>query len=169
MNHQESEIQRQCVALFRSQYPQYAMLLIHPINEGSGHAAIDRRRQGIHKAEGAVAGVVDLQLFMPADYKVDYNNGGITSVVSYSGLGMELKTKKGRQSQQQQDFQKMYEAAGYRYVIIRTFEEFRHIVNDYIAHVPEVLRRRIAGAHVQVTRDAEERERAYFHKMINKK
>lgn len=70
MNHQESKLQQQCVAWFRAQYPQYAMLLIHPINEGSGHSQTDRRRQGIHKAEGAVAGVPDLILFMPSDYNL---------------------------------------------------------------------------------------------------
>ena len=63
MNHEESKLQQACVSWFRAQYPQYAMLLVHPINEGSGHTSIDRRRQGIHKAEGAVAGVPDLILF----------------------------------------------------------------------------------------------------------
>ena len=66
MRHKESDLQIKCVRWFRYQYPQYAMLLTHPINEGSGHTAKDRLRQGIHKAEGAVAGTADLLFFMPA-------------------------------------------------------------------------------------------------------
>ena len=93
MNHEESKLQRQCVAWFRAQYPQYAMLLTHPINEGSGHTTTDRRRQGIHKAEGAVAGVPDLILFMPAEYRYGSGIGpqdDAQTIVSHS-LGMEFK------------------------------------------------------------------------------
>ena len=56
MKHKESKSQIQCVTWFRYEYPELARLLVHPINEGSGHTAKDRIRQGIHKAEGAVAG-----------------------------------------------------------------------------------------------------------------
>lgn len=75
MNHEESKLQQECVAWFRTQYPEYAMLLIHPINEGSGHTQMDRRRQGIHKAEGAVAGAPDLLFFLPSYCPVEGDNG----------------------------------------------------------------------------------------------
>ncbi len=95
MNHEESKLQQACVSWFRAQYPQYAMLLVHPINEGSGHTSIDRRRQGIHKAEGAVAGVPDLLLFMPVQIPVEYDKQNNTTLYrKYHGLGIEIKTKK---------------------------------------------------------------------------
>lgn len=166
MNHEESKLQQACVSWFRAQYPQYAMLLTHPINEGSGHSQIDRRRQGIHKAEGAVAGVPDLLLFMAAecieeefDYDVDYY---------YHSLGIEFKTLKGKQSQEQKDFQKIFEAAGNKYIIVRSFEEFKEEINDYIAHVDKSERRYIATAHVEITKAAEQREKEKFYKVIGK-
>ena len=54
MNHEESLLQQACVSWFRAQYPQYAMLLVHPINEGSGHTSMDRRRQGIRNPKGMI-------------------------------------------------------------------------------------------------------------------
>lgn len=159
-NYEESRLQQQCVAWFRAQYPQYAMLLTHPINEGSGHSEADRRRQGIHKAEGAVAGVPDLLLFMPAFF-------GIDDV--FCMLGIEFKTAKGRQSQEQKDFQKMFEAAGYRYVVIRSFEDFKKVINDWIEHVPASRRRNIASAHIEIKQAAEQREKELFYKIVGKK
>lgn len=160
MNHIESNNQIQCVSWFRAQYPQYAMLLIHPINEGSGHTSRDRKRQGIHKAEGAVAGVSDLLLFMPA----------IIDNVLYHGIGFEFKEpKKGKQSQSQKDFEKMFKAAGYEYETIRYFDEFKMLINTWIDHVEATRRRDIAAAHVEITKAAEQREKEKFYKIIGKK
>lgn len=166
MNHAESKLQQQCVAWFRAQYPQYAMLLVHPINEGSGHTAVDRRRQGIHKAEGTVPGVPDLILFLPAYPGLSYVISKWTEV---HGLGIELKTSKGRQSQQQKDFQRMFEAAGYAYVVIRSFDEFRVYVTSYILASFEGVRDNIAEAHKELTAEQEAREKEHFMKVIGKK
>lgn len=171
MNHEESKLQQQCVAWFRAQYPQYAMLLTHPINEGSGHTTTDRRRQGIHKAEGAVAGVPDLILFMPAEYRYGSGIGSqndAQTIVSHS-LGMEFKTSKGKQSQQQKDFQKMYEASGNMYRIIRSFDQFEDEVNEYMNHVKCPVRNDVASAYKYITKVAEQRERQKFYKVIGKK
>lgn len=169
MNHEESILQQQCVAWFRAQYPQYAMLLIHPINEGSGHSTIDRRRQGIHKAEGAVAGVPDLIFFMSAEYRKLMPSNRIELIIPYNGLGVEFKTLKGKQSQEQKDFQKIFEAAGYKYIVIRSFEEFKDEINDYIAHTAEHTRKYVASAHVEIVQAAEQREKEKFYKIIGKK
>jgi hypothetical protein len=158
-SNKESQLQQQCVYWFRVQYQQYAMLLTHPINEGSDHTSQDRRRQAIHKAEGTVAGVPDLLLFMPAVYD------GTTSF----GLGIEMKTPTGRQSQEQKDYQQMFESAGYRYVVVRTIEEFKQVVNDWIAHVTPERRRLIASAHVELVKARNQRELDYFKKVIAKK
>ena len=164
MNHEESKLQQQCVAWFRAQYPQYAMLLIHPINEGSGHTTTDRRRQGIHKAEGAVAGVPDLILFIPSLF-----SKGMMSGLPCHGLGIEMKTDKGRQSQQQKDFQKMFEAALYQYKVVRSLDDFRNVIKDYIGSMTTYMEARIAEVRSEITKAAEQREKEKFYKIIGKK
>lgn len=155
MNHEESKLQQQCVAWFRAQYPQYAMLLTHPANEGNGN----RVSGAIHKAEGTVAGVPDLLLFMPS----------FTLLGRYNGLGIEMKTMRGRQTQQQKDFQEMIEAAGYKYVVVRRLEEFVIVIRKYIDNAPTQLKKNISSVHAEITRAAEEREKEKFYKVIGKK
>ena len=146
----------QCVAWFRAQYPQYSMLLTHPINEGSRNTA---RTGGIHKAEGTVAGVPDLLLFLPAF--IDGRH--------WHGLGIEFKTKTGKQSQQQKDFQQMFEAAGYRYVVIRDFGTFKVFMELWVAAVAVLVSNAVKDAHHDIVKAAEEREKEKFYKIIGKK
>ena len=157
MNHEESKLQQQCVAWFRAQYPQYAMLLTHPINEGNRNT---RTQGAIHKAEGTVAGVADLLLFMPAKFW----NGKRACF----GLGIEMKRKTGKQSQGQKEWEKSFTAAGYGYVVVRCFDDFRKIINDYIAHVPESIRIEVASAHVEIEQERTAREKKKFLKVIGK-
>ena len=123
MTHEESKLQQQCVAWFRLQYPEFAMLLTHPANEGNGN----RISGAIHKAEGTVAGVSDLLFFLPS---------GAYGEICY-GLGIELKTKTGRQSPAQKKFSKFFVAAGYYYVIVRSLEEFKRYIDFWISQCPK--------------------------------
>lgn len=163
MNHEESKLQQQCVAWFRAQYPHYAMLLTHPANEGNGN----RVSGAIHKAEGTVAGVPDLILFMPGRQR--YMNGGIRMSKPAPALGIEMKTAKGRQSQQQKDFQKMFEAAGYMYRIVRSLEDFRDLIMIYLEDVDPEVERNIYRTDYMITKAAEAKEREKFYKVIGKK
>lgn len=138
------------------------MLLTHPANEGNGN----RVTGAIHKAEGTVPGVPDLILFLPAYPGLSYVISKWTEV---HGLGIELKTSKGRQSQQQKDFQRMFEAAGYAYVVIRSFDEFRVYVTSYILASFEGVRDNITEAHKELTAEQEAREKEHFMKVIGKK
>lgn len=158
MKHNESQLQQQCVAWFRAQYPQYAMLLTHVANEGNGNHVTG----AIHKAEGTVAGVPDLLLFMPAWYVGD----GVVNLMAV--LGIEFKTPTGKQSQQQKDYQRMFEAAGNKYVIVRSFEDFRREVNSHISNTSCEMRKRIASTHVEIEKEKLERERAKLQKIIKK-
>ena len=162
MRHEESKLQQQCVAWFRAQYPQYAMLLTHVPNEGNGN----RVSGAIHKAEGTVAGVPDLLLFMPATYST---SAVFTRYMICFALGIEFKTKTGKQSQKQKDFQKIFESAGYKYVIVRSFDKFKAEINDYIAHVYPERRKMIASAHVEIVKAQNERELEHFKKVIGKR
>ena len=163
MNHEESKLQQQCVAWFRAQYQHYAMLLTHPANEGNGN----RVTGAIHKAEGTVAGVPDLILFMPS--REYFHEDGILMLRLVHALGIEMKTAKGRQSNQQKDFQKMFEAAGYMYRVVRSLDEFRYLITAYIDDVDPVVRRNIIEADVAITNAAEAKEREKFYKVIGKK
>ena len=50
-------------------------------------------------------------------------------------VGLELKTKTGRQNPNQQTFQKNLEAAGGLYFLIRNFEEGVDIIEDTLARL----------------------------------
>lgn len=168
MNNEESKLQQQCVSWFRAEYPQYAMLLTHPINEGSGHSEIDRRRQATHKAEGTVAGVADLLFFLPSFYPVEGDNGQ-TVWTEVHGLGIEMKTAKGRQSPEQILFQQYFETAGYGYYIIRSLEQFRLLMITYINMAHDGLKAEILSKHKELTDEVSRKEREHFYKVIGKK
>ena len=50
----------------------------------------------------------------------------------YHGLFVELKTDKGRQTDNQKYYQCVLEEQGYRYVVVRSLEEFINVINDYL-------------------------------------
>ena len=156
MNHEESKLQQQCVAWFRAEYPEFAMLLTHPINEGSKNTRVTG---AIHKAEGTVAGVSDLLFFVPT----------IDGYTIYFGLGIEFKTKSGRQSKEQKDFQKLFEAAGYRYEIVRDKETFMQIIEKWIRGIGGRTYRKIKESYDEIIQTAEQKEKEHFYKVIGKK
>lgn len=114
MHHVESRIQRACVAWFRLQYPELAMLLFAVPNGGAR-----RKIEGaIIKAEGTMRGVADLLLLFPAK--------------RCHGLCIEMKSPTGRQQPSQKLWQRKAEWAGYRYVICRSLDDFRREIADYL-------------------------------------
>jgi hypothetical protein len=72
----------------------------------------------ILKAEGVVAGVSDLILLVPRNGK--------------GSLCIEMKTRTGVQRSSQKVWQEECEKAGNQYVIVRSFEEFREAVTNYL-------------------------------------
>lgn len=112
MKHEESKIQIQCVKWFRIQFPVYVLM---SIPNGGARRLIEAK---IIKAEGQYNGVADLFLM--------YGNN------IYNGLFIEMKTEKGRQSDSQKDFEKKCGMFGYKYIICRSFEEFRKEIINYI-------------------------------------
>ena len=68
--------------------------------------------------EGAVAGAADLFLAVPSG--------------DYAGLFIEMKTKKGRQSDKQKAFEAAVVENGFGYAVPRSFEEFEKIVKGYL-------------------------------------
>lgn len=113
MRHEESNIQQTCVTWFRLQYPKVGKLLVSIPNGGARNAVT----AAILKAEGVVAGAPDLVLFVGNEH--------------YHTLMIEMKTPKGRQSDSQKAFQALAESAGNRYVVCRSFDDFRKAIQVY--------------------------------------
>lgn len=164
-NYEESRLQQQCVAWFRAQYPQYAMLLTHVANEGNGN----RVSGAIHKAEGTVAGVPDLLLFLPVlNSSLGFDIEDRRQMGYLHGLGIEFKTDKGKQSQGQKDFEHIFTAAGYCYCVVRSFKDFQIRVTNWIAWADPETRKSVASAHVEIEQARLERERAKLRKITGR-
>lgn len=116
MRHLESALQKDCVQWFRYQYPRLARLLFSVPNGGKR----GRVEAAILKAEGAVSGVSDLILLV--------SNG------SYNSLCIEMKQGKGKQSENQKEWQKAAELHNNKYVVCNSFESFTETVKDYLKH-----------------------------------
>ena len=64
------------------------------------------------------AGVADLLLLVPN--------------ATHHALCIEMKTEKGRQSEKQKEWQALIEEKGYRYEVVRNFEEFTKLIEEYL-------------------------------------
>ena len=116
-SNEESKIQASAVTWFWNTFPQYRGLFIHIPNEGNRSSKMDG---SVRKSLGIVAGAPDTFLFVPK---------GI-----FHGLAVEFKTPTGRQSDVQKEWQEKVESQGYRYVVIRSLEDFQHEIENYLSH-----------------------------------
>lgn len=112
--HIESQIQRMCKTWFDYHFPQFAPVLFAVPNGGLR----SRCEAAIMKAEGVRAGVSDMILLLS-------RNG-------YTALCIEFKTDKGRQTDSQKRWQFVVEKYGCKYAIVRSFEEFTDLINEYL-------------------------------------
>ena len=166
-HHKESDLQIRCVRYFRTQYPEFACLLFHPRNEGSGHSVEDRKRQSTAKKEGVQAGVADLMLQLPAEYR-EYFGENMTYVTRFNSIAFETKTKSGRQSPEQKLWQRYYEASGGKYVLFRDFETFQKEVDKYMANVPVAVKNRIIDLYHDIETEKTEQAKRELQRIIEK-
>ena len=128
MRHQESSIQQSCYSFFCNVMHPELKLLLFAVPNGGGRRAVEAQ---IMKAEGVTAGVSDMLLLVPSS--------------GYHGLCLEFKRqwyeddekgrlvlKKSYQRKEQKEWQEAVEAQGYRYVVIRSLQEFKDLVEDYL-------------------------------------
>lgn len=113
--HAEDDLQMQCVRWF--QFPQLSRLLHHSPNGGRR----DAREGARFKQMGTQPGFPDLILLVPSK--------------GYHALMLELKTCTGRQQESQKEYQRLIEEQGYKYLIVRTLEQFQQEVNTYLSEV----------------------------------
>lgn len=72
------------------------------------------------KAEGVLAGVADLVLFIPNQ--------------THHALFIELKVKPNRQSQFQKNWETTVTECGYEYKLVYSFDEFQKVIEEYIGN-----------------------------------
>lgn len=110
----EHRLQCSCVKWFRLAYPKHRHNLFAVPNGGYRTKTTASKM----KAEGALSGVADLILLLPSG--------------AYHALCIEIKTDKGRQSEAQKEWQELIVLDGYKYVVVRSIEEFIKVVTDYL-------------------------------------
>ncbi len=126
----EHDIQVQCVDWFRFQHSRIANLLFAVPNGEKRETVTKMTKYGVKswcpsgqrlKEEGAVSGVADLILLQKNSL--------------YGALLIEMKTPKGKQSDEQKEWQARAESAGYKYVVCRSLDEFMYEVQNYLLTV----------------------------------
>lgn len=111
---EEHQIQVACVNWFRVKHRKRAHNLFSVPNGGRRDAVTGAKL----KAEGALAGVADLILLYPN--------------TQYHALLIEMKTRKGRQSDAQKEWQTKIEKDGYKYVVCRSLDDFIRTIEEYL-------------------------------------
>lgn len=134
MKNLESQLQQACIKYFDLQYPQYSQILFAVPNGGLRN----KRVAATLKREGVRAGVADLFFAKPSHYTFSIEglsgrNALLLQPDSYHGLFIEMKVGKGKQTEAQIAFEKAVTAQGYAYKIVRTFDEFQDLINNWIA------------------------------------
>lgn len=118
----EARIQSACVVWLNNEHPETRGLYFCIPNENTQSVYESRRQQLVsgskRKAMGVVSGVSDTMLLMPRK--------------GYHGLCIEFKAADGRQSDSQEQWQFLVEAQGYKYVVCRSLEQFKEIINKYL-------------------------------------
>lgn len=110
----ESQIQHSCLTWFRLQYPSLSRMLFTIPNGGKR----DARTGAQMKYEGVLRGVSDLILLVPKK--------------GFASLCIEMKTPKGKQREEQIEWQREAEKYRNKYVICRSLQDFMNEVNSYL-------------------------------------
>ena len=113
-NHNEDALQIACVNWFTYQFKPIANALHHSPNGGFRHTKEAAR----FKDMGVRAGFPDLVLFVKRH--------------GYGALCIELKVGKNKQTDHQKEYQALLEQQGYRYEVVRSFDEFVELINEYL-------------------------------------
>lgn len=112
----EHKLQAACVRWYRLQYPKMKHNLFAVPNGSKRDVIIGAKL----KEEGVLAGVADLILLKSNRF--------------YGALLIEMKTPEGRQSDTQKEWQQKITDDGFKYVIIRSLEDFQREVKLYLEY-----------------------------------
>ena len=112
--YREHELQKACVTWFRLKYPKYGKLL-HAVPNGGFRNLQEAKR---FKAEGVTAGYPDLSLEMARQ--------------GYNSLKIEMKTDKGKLSDNQREIIALLQKHNHRCVIVTSIEGFIEQIDWYL-------------------------------------
>lgn len=104
MQKSESKIQQEIVIWFRNNNLKTNNIIFSVPNEGKS-----AKEQMFKKATGLMSGVSDL---------ICINNGEV--------IFIECKDEKGKQSDKQIQFEEIVKSQGYRYILVRSLEDFKN-------------------------------------------
>lgn len=117
----ESKLQSECHTYLWNTYPETRLLYFATFNESSVRY-LSKKEQEIlgaqRNARGLIAGVSDSLLLLPRG--------------EWHGCCVEFKTEIGRQSDAQKEWQKRVERVGYKYIIVRSLEQFKQEMENYL-------------------------------------
>lgn len=115
MRHGESRIQQACVKWFDYEYTEIRKLLF-AVPNGGYRSGLEAK---IMHGEGVRAGVSDMILLVARK--------------NYNSLCIEFKASdKSVQTDNQKEWQKLVEAHGSKYIVCRSFDEFRTEMENYL-------------------------------------
>ena len=85
------------------------------------------------KAKSGMYGATDAEVFGLAVHYYDEEDIKVEKNVSAEVvINREMTEEEKRQQDSQKDYQKRVEEQGYRYVVIRSFDQFRETIKDYL-------------------------------------
>ena len=109
---EEDKIQMDCVKWFRIQYPNE---IIFAVPNGGSRNLFEAVKL---KKTGTLAGVADLFLAKPSK--------------GFSGLFIEVKQGRNKQTQTQKDFEQIIKLKGYEYRVVYSLDEFMDLIYSYL-------------------------------------
>lgn len=104
----ENQLQQQIIIWYKNNYQIHGKGLIFSVPNGGSRHILEAKTL---KSTGQMAGVSDLIILQP--------NG--------KTIFVEVKIEKGVQSDVQKTFQNKVEALGFKYYLVRSFDEFKTI------------------------------------------
>jgi len=114
-SNEEAQIQSEFFKQVRILFPKLPSKLLFAVPNGGSRNIIEARNM---KYQGVVPGVADVILLIPKH--------------GYASLCLEFKTAKGKQSDEQKEFQRQIEACGSKYVVVRSVAQTIKIVKKYL-------------------------------------
>ncbi|HCY40413.1 MAG TPA: nuclease [Prolixibacteraceae bacterium] len=115
ISHNEADIQSEFFEKVKLFFPKLPDKLIFAIPNGGSRNPIEARNL---KSQGVKSGVSDVILLIPKK--------------GFASLCLEFKIDKGKQSDEQKEFQRQAEACGSKYVIVRSVGSAIETVKEYL-------------------------------------
>ncbi|WP_315084973.1 VRR-NUC domain-containing protein [Bacteroides heparinolyticus] len=115
VKHEEADMQSEFFNKVFTVFPKLPRKLLFAVPNGGSRNKIEAVNM---KRQGVTAGVADVILLVPKK--------------GFASLCIEFKTKTGRQSEEQKEFQFQAEKCGSKYVVVRSVEQALREVKEYI-------------------------------------